>query len=144
MRRAFCGAMAPMVRMLCSRSASLTRMTRRSRDIASNILRKDSACDSSFGRELQLVQLGQAIDQVGGGRLKALDQFGLGDAAVLDHIVHQRGHDGLGIQLPLGADARDGDRVGDVGLATGARLAQVGLVRKAVGLADALDLGLVR
>ena len=35
------------VRMLCVRSASLTRMTRRSRTIASSILRKLSACASS-------------------------------------------------------------------------------------------------
>ena len=36
---------------------------------------------------------------------------------------------------------RDGDRVGDVGLAAGAELAQVRLVGEAVGVADLLDVG---
>ena len=58
---------APSVRMLCRRSASLIRMTRRSRDIASSILRKLSAAASWRSREVQLVQLGDAIDQLGHG-----------------------------------------------------------------------------
>ena len=44
--RLFC-AIASIVRMLCRRSQSLMRMTRTSRDIASSILRKDSAWPSS-------------------------------------------------------------------------------------------------
>ena len=46
---AFClsSGMCTRVRMLCSRSASLTRITRRSRDMATSILRKFSAWASS-------------------------------------------------------------------------------------------------
>ncbi len=39
----FSGFMLRIVRMLCSRSASLTSVTRRSRDVAMNSLRKFSA-----------------------------------------------------------------------------------------------------
>ena len=92
-------------------------------------------------RELQLVELGQAVDQVGGRRAEALDQLGLGDAAVLHRVVHQRGHDGLRVELPVGAQAGHRDRVRDVGLAAGAELAEVGLVGEAVGLAHPLDVG---
>ena len=92
-------------------------------------------------REAQLVELGEAVDEVGGRRAEALDQLGLGDAAVLHRVVHQRGHDRLRVELPLGAQAGDGDRVRDVGLAAGAELAQVRLVGEAVGVADAPDVG---
>ncbi len=47
MRLRLSAAIALTVRMLCRRSASLTRITRTSRAIASSILRNDSACDSS-------------------------------------------------------------------------------------------------
>ncbi len=47
MRALFEGCMTCKVRMLCSRSASLIRITRTSFDIARSILRKFSACSSS-------------------------------------------------------------------------------------------------
>ncbi len=47
MRARLSGAIASIVRMLCSRSHSLIRITRTSRDIASSILRNDSAWPSS-------------------------------------------------------------------------------------------------
>ena len=94
------------------------------------------------GGEVQLVQLGQAVDQLGRRRAEALDQLGLGDAAVLHRVVHQRGHDGLHVEPPVGAQAGDRDRVGDVGLAAGAELAQVRLVGELVGLAHLLEVGL--
>jgi hypothetical protein len=93
------------------------------------------------GREAQLVELGEAVDEVGGRRAEALDQLGLGDAAILHRVVHQRRHDRLGVELPLGAQARDRDRMGDVGLAAGAELAEMGLVGEAVGLAHPADVG---
>ena len=116
-------------------------MTRTSRVIASSILRNDSACDSSRVEKLQLVELGEAVDEVGGRRAEALDQLGLGDAAVLHRVVHQRRHDRLRVELPLGAQAGDRDRMGDVGLAAGAELAEVRFVGEAVGVADAPDVG---
>ena len=49
--------------MLCSRSASLTSSTRTSSAIASRSLRRFSACLASLGDEVELLQLGQALDQ---------------------------------------------------------------------------------
>ena len=46
-----------MVRMLCSRSASLIRITRMSLTIASSIFRKLSACTSALVRVGRLVSL---------------------------------------------------------------------------------------
>ena len=85
--------------------------------------------------ELELVELGDAVDQFGDRLAEALDQLGLGDAGVLDHVVQQRGHQRLRVELPFGALRRDRERMGDVGLAAVAQLAQVGLVGEAVGAA---------
>ena len=52
------------VRMLCSRSASLTSSTRTSSAIASRSLRKFSACSALLGDEVELLELGQAVDQL--------------------------------------------------------------------------------
>ena len=95
------------------------------------------------GREAQLVELGQAVDEIGGRRAEALDQLRLADAAILHCVVHQRRHDRLGIELPLGAQARDRDRMGDVRLAAGAELAEMGFVGEAVGLAHPADVARV-
>ena len=87
------------------------------------------------GVELQLVELGQAVHQLRHRRAEALDQLRLGDTAVLDGVMQQRGHERLRIELPFGALGRDRDRVRDVGLAAVAKLPEVGLVGKTVGAA---------
>jgi hypothetical protein len=96
------------------------------------------------GGELQLVQLGQAVDQVGRRGAEQLDQLGFGDAAVLDGVVHQRRHQRGGVELPIGHQAGDRERVRDVGDAAGAQLAQVRLVGELVGLAHLLQVGLAQ
>ena len=95
------------------------------------------------GVEGQLLQLGQPVDQLGHRRAETLDQLGLADAAVLDRIVQQRSHQGLGVKLPVGALRGHGDRMGDVGLATFAHLPQMGLVSEFVGPPNHVGLGLV-
>jgi hypothetical protein len=92
-------------------------------------------------REAQLVELGQAVDQVGRRRAETLDQLGLGDAAVLHRVVHQRRHDGLRVELPLGAQAGDCDGVRDVRLARGPELSEMRLVGEAIGVANPPDVG---
>ena len=91
--------------------------------------------------ELDLLELGQAVDEVGDLGAEALDQFVFLDVLVFDHVVQQGGHDGLRIELPLGANLGDGDRMGDIGLARLADLAQVHLVGEAVGFLDFLEFG---
>ncbi len=83
--------------------------------------------------EFELVELGQSIDQVGHLGAKLLHQVGFGAAAVFEHIVHQGRAQGLGVELPLGALQRDGNRVRHVGVAVVAQLPRVGLVGKAKG-----------
>jgi hypothetical protein len=85
------------------------------------------------GVELQLVELGKPVDQFRDRGAETLDEFGLGDAAILDGVVQQRGHQRLRIELPFGALRRHRDGVGDVGLAAVAQLTQVGLVGEPVG-----------
>ena len=84
------------------------------------------------GVERELVELGQSIHQLGHGRAELLDQFDLGDAAVLHGVVHQRRHQGLRVEFPFSALAGDGNGVGNVRVAAAAQLPQMRFVRKAV------------
>ena len=88
------------------------------------------------GVKLQPVQFGEPIHQLGNRSAKTLDQVGLGDAAVLHGVVQQRGHERVGIELPLGALNRHGNRVGDVGLAAVSELPEVGLIGIAIRTPD--------
>ena len=134
------GAMASSVRMLCVRSASLTRITRRSRTIASTILRKDSACASA--RDLNWIWSSlvtpSTISATGAPNFAA--ELFLGDRRVFDDVVQDRRDDGVGIQVQVGEDLRGGERMRDVGLAREALLALVRLGAELGGRADALDL----
>ena len=78
--------------------------------------------------ELHFVELGQTIDQFRDLGAKALGQFGFGHALVFHYIMQQSRHDGLGVKLPVGADFRDGNRMGDVGFAALAILPEMGFV----------------
>ena len=90
--------------------------------------------------EADLIELGDPVDDLGHIVAEAAGDVGLGDRGVLDDIVQDRAHDGVGIQMQLGEDLRRRDRVGDVGLARDARLALVGGGAELGGFADALDL----
>jgi hypothetical protein len=88
------------------------------------------------GLELDLVELGDPIHQLGRGA-EALGDLGLGDVGVLHHVVQEGGAQGLGVQVPAGEDLGDGDRMGDVGFAALAQLPGVGVGREVVGGFDA-------
>ena len=93
------------------------------------------------GVELELVQLGEAVHQLGHGGTKPVDQVGLGHTAVFHGVVQQRRHQRVGIELPRRALCGDRNGVGDVRLATVTQLPQVGFVGKAVRLAHLFDAG---
>ena len=93
------------------------------------------------GVELELVQLGEAVHQLGHGGAKPVDQVGLGHTAVFHGVVQQRRHQRVGIELPRRALCGDRNGVGDVRLATVTQLPQVGFVGKAVRLAHLFDAG---
>ncbi|MPN42216.1 hypothetical protein SDC9_189772 [bioreactor metagenome] len=70
-----------------------------------------------------------------------LDQLLLGRSGVLQNVVQQGSLDRRGVELPLGEDLGNRNRVRDIGLARAPELAQVGGVGEAVGLFDAGDVG---
>ena len=89
-----------------------------SRTIASSILRKLSACASARLLELDLVELGDAVDQLGDVARRSCSAISfLGGRRVLDDVVQDRRDDRLGIEVQVGEDVGDGDRMRDVRLA---------------------------
>ena len=75
--------------------------------------------------ELQLVQLGDAVDQLGDGLAEFAGDRLAGQRRVLDRVVQDRRDQGLDVQPLLGQHLRHRDRMGDVGLAGLAGLAGV-------------------
>ena len=75
--------------------------------------------------ELDLVELGDAVDELGDLLPESLGDLVLGDRRVLDDVVQDRGDHRLGVEVQVGEDVGDRDRVGDVGLAGAALLALV-------------------
>jgi hypothetical protein len=90
--------------------------------------------------ELDLVELGDAVDDLGHGVAELRRDLRLGDRRVLDDVVQDRRDDGVGVEAQLGEDFGGRDGVGDIGLAGLALLAAVGLGAEFGGGADALDL----
>ncbi len=125
--------------MLCSRSASLITSTRRSRPPATIIFRIVSA--SASVAEADLVQLGDAVDQVRDLEAEVLLGAGERVAGVLDRVVQQRGGERGGVQAEVGEDHRDGERVGDERLAALAALAAVLLLGDRVRALEGRDVG---
>ena len=102
--------------MLWSRSASLTRMTRMSSTIASSILRKFSACRSSLEENGIAPILVTPSTTCGDLRAEELgDPLGRGQR-VLDDVVEQTGRHGHDVQLHVGEEIGDLERVHQVGL----------------------------
>ena len=106
MRARFSGGTKCSVRMLCSRSASLTSSTRTSSAMASSSLRKFSACVGLLGDEIELLDLGQALDQRADLVAEELVDLLAGGLGVLDRVVQHGRHDGGVVEPELGQDAR--------------------------------------
>jgi hypothetical protein len=90
---------------------------------------------------LDAVELGDAIDQVGGHLAEALGDLLLGDRRVFHHVVQQRGRQRLRVEMPAGQDFRHGERMGDVGFAADAHAGRGARRRRRrrIGGADAGD-----
>ena len=122
--------------MLCSRSASLTSRTRMSSDMASRNLRRFSAA-----RWLSLcASILESLVTPSTRRATFLPNSFLISAGrrerVLDRVVEDGGDDRLVVELQVGEDAGDLDRVAVIGVARGAGLAAVRLHREDVGAVD--------
>ena len=90
--------------------------------------------------ELDLGQLGDAIDQLGDLFAEFAGQLLLADAGVLNDVVQDGGDEGAGVHAHLGQDPGHRQRMVDVGFARHAHLAIVGLGAVEVGPVDVLDL----
>ena len=89
-----------------------------------------------FRLRLDLRQLGDPVDQPGDVRAEQLvDLFGRGER-VLDRVVEDCGDDRLVVELEVGEDPGDFDRMAEIGVARGAHLRAVRLHREDVGAVD--------
>ena len=79
--------------------------------------------------ELQLVQLGQPVNQLWQHLRQSADPGRtVMPQSSMGRYVQQGGYQGWGIQFPVGTDPCDGDKWSDVGVTTAAPLVSVGLV----------------
>ena len=88
-----------------------------------------------------LAQAGDAVDQIGHRAAELLFQRGICGAGVLQTVMEQTGHDGIGVHAQLSQDARHRHRMDEIGLAAAALLPLVGLLGKMIGLCDLLHIG---
>ena len=72
--------------------------------------------------QFQPLQLGEALDQRADFMAEDLVDFGAGGLGVLDGVVQQRGDDGGVVELEVGEDRRDFQRMRKIGIAGGAGL----------------------
>ena len=89
-----------------------------------------------LGFEFDLVELGNAVDQLGDQLAEIARDLGLGDRGVLHHVMQQRRGQCLRIEVPLREDVGDGERMRDVGV-TG--LAELSFVRRFAEVICRLD-----
>ena len=126
--------------MLCSRSASLTSSTRMSSRQREQELAQVFRGALILRLRLDLAELGHPVDQPRDiGAEQFLDLLVGGDG-VLDRVVEDRGDDRLVVELQIGEDAGDFDRMAEIRVARGAHLGAVGLHREDIG---AVEQGLV-
>ena len=92
--------------------------------------------------ERDLRNLGDAVDQGGDFVAEELAHLVERGHRVFDHVVQQAGNDRGQVELELGDDERDVERMGDVRLARLALLLGVHPRRVLVGAADQLSVGL--
>ena len=98
--------------------------------IAMSILRRLLALRLGERLELDLAELGDAVDELGDLVAEALANLGERDLGVLDDVVQQRGLERRRVHVQLGEDERDLDGVVDERLAALAHLTLVRLTRR--------------
>ena len=122
--------------MLCSRSASLTSSTRMSSRQREQELAQILGRPLVLGLRLDLAELGDAVDQPRDVLAEQLlDLLGRRER-VLDRVVEDGGGDRLVVELEVGEDAGDLDRMAEIGIARGALLDAMRLHREDVGAVD--------
>ena len=127
MRWRVSGFMCSSVRMLCSAVGELDEqhadVARDGDEQLAEVLRLLGL----LGDEVEAADLGEAVDQRADLGAEQLIDLGPRDGRVLDHVVQQRRDDGRVVELQIGEDGRDFERVGEIGFAGGALLVAVRL-----------------
>ena len=93
-----------------------------------------------LGDQVELLQLGQALDQRADLVAEQLVDLGPGGRGILDRVVQQRRHDRRVVELEVGQDRGHFERMGEEGIARGPGLRPVRLHGVDVG---AVEQGLV-
>ena len=145
MRRRLSAGIWSSVRMLCSRSASLTSSTRTSSEIASSSLRRFSACSAFLETRSSFLILvspstSSPISSPNSSSISCARRGG-----VLDRVVQQRHRDRRLVEMHVGEDRGDFERMGEIGIAGGALLLAMLLHGIDIGLVEQrlVDVGLV-
>ena len=89
-----------------------------------------------FGDEVELFELGQALDQRADVVAEHLVDLGAGRGGILDGVVQEGSRDGGVVELQVGQDARHFERMGKVGIARCALLLAVRLHGVHVGAVE--------
>ena len=71
--------------------------------------------------QVELLDLGEAVDQRADLGAEQIGRSRAGGVGVLDGVVQQRGDGGV-VELQVGEDGGDFERMGEIGIAGGARL----------------------
>ena len=91
--------------------------------------------------QLQPLQLGEALDQRADLVAEDLVDFGAGRLGILDGVVQQRRDDGGVVELEVGQDRRDLQRMRKIGIAGGAGLRAVRLHGVDIGAVQQVFVG---
>ncbi len=89
-----------------------------------------------IGLQLDAGELGDAVDELADLRAEQPLDFFERRGGVLDRVVEQPGGDRGRVELHLGQDARDPQRMGEIGVARGALLRTVRFHRKHIGAVE--------
>ena len=93
------------------------------------------------GDEVELAELGQAVDQPADLLAEHLVDVLARDRRVLDRVVQHRRHDRRVVDLELGQDRGDLERMGEIGIAGRALLAAMRLHREHIGAIQQILVG---
>ena len=91
--------------------------------------------------EVELLQLGEPVDQRADLGAENLVDLGAGRGGILDRVVQQRRHDGGVVELEVGQDRGDFERMGEVRIARGARLRPMRLHGVDIGAVEQVLVG---
>ncbi len=125
-RRRASGGRYSSVRMLCSRSASLISSTRTSSAMARRSLRRFSACLASLETRSSFFSLVRPSTSSADLVAEQAVDLGAGGVGILDRVVQQRRRDGGVVELQVGEDRGDFERMREIGIARGPLLLAMG------------------